>query len=35
MELPAEQEGDQEYQTRSGRVSKRPVRFGNLTDNFN
>ena len=30
--LPAEPEGDQEYRTSSGRVSKRPVRFGELTD---
>ena len=30
--LPAEPERDQEYRTRSGRVSKRPVRFGELTD---
>ena len=30
--LPAELEGDQEYQTRSRRMSKRPVRFGELTD---
>ena len=31
-ELPAETEGDQEYRTCSRRVSKRPVRFGELTD---
>ena len=31
-ELQAEPEGDQEYWTRSGRVSKRPVRFGELAD---
>ncbi|CAB3981869.1 Retrovirus-related Pol poly from transposon [Paramuricea clavata] len=29
-ELPAEPEGDQEYRVRSGRVSKRPVTFGEL-----
>ena len=31
-ELLAEPEGDQEYRTRSGRVSKRPVRFGEHAD---
>ena len=31
-ELPAELEEDQEYRTRSGRVSKRPIRFGKLAN---